>query len=126
MFRSVKGLSLIASLMYIIAGVVVIYVALAGIVIRESLNFIVYGSAVAAIGVAHIPIMLRPYILHPFGRRGYLWALTLIAALLGFSSLIIMNPYSVTGLAVAPGAVTSVYLGLLARKARDPGTGDPN
>ena len=110
MYRfSIKTYNWLAFLLYTIAAVVVIYVALAGIVIRESLSFIVYGSAVAAIGVAHIPVILNPY------HRHYLWALTIIAAMLGLVSLIFLDPFSGAVLAVVPGAAVDVYAGL-----RDP------
>ena len=115
MMRSLKVFSGLAMLLYLIAGIVIIYVALAGLVIRENLTFIVYGSAVAAIGVAHVPV-----ILHPYHRRGYLPFLALLAAMLGLLSLFFAQPYGAIALAVVPGAIMSVITYLRSRKAREP------
>jgi len=104
--------------MYFVAGVVVFVMGISGLFVRESLNFIVYGSAVAAIGVAHVPVLL-----HPFGRRAYLGVLTALAAMLGVaSSIIFTSPFTVIGVAVAPGVVMDVVSLLNTRTARKPGS----
>jgi hypothetical protein len=61
MVSNLKVFSGITFLLYLISGIVVLYVVLAGLVIRESLSFIVYSSAVAAISILHIPVILYPY-----------------------------------------------------------------
>jgi hypothetical protein len=116
MVGSPKALVAITTSMYFIAGVVIFVMGASGLYVRESLNLIVYGSAVAAIGVAHVPVLL-----HPFGRRAYLGVLTALAAMLGVaSSIIFTSPFTMTGVAVAPGAVMDVVTFLNTRTARKP------
>ncbi len=83
--------------MFLIAGIVVSYIALAGLVIRENLTFIVYESMVAAFGVIHVPV-----ILHLYHRHHYLSFLTFLAARLDLVSLFLTQPYRAIVLVVVP------------------------
>ncbi|MFW9934057.1 MAG: hypothetical protein ACFFDU_00825 [Candidatus Thorarchaeota archaeon] len=100
---TLKMFSGIILLMHLVVGIATIYVALADLIIRESITFIAHSSMVTAIDVLHIHVILHSY--HP---RGYLPFLSILAFMLETLSLVFMHPYGITAHTIVPGADSSV------------------